>query len=67
MKDIRLVKNKQTGATKDFAFVEFFTIEDTENVFRKVNAGDIKLNGDYITVQYSKSHKNNRYYDEHTP
>jgi len=50
VKDIRLVKNKQTGATKDFAFVEFFTIEDTENVYRKVNAGDIKLNGEYITV-----------------
>ena len=27
MKDIRLVKNKQTGIQRDFAFVEFYNIE----------------------------------------
>jgi RNA-binding protein 5/10 len=58
VKDIRLVPNKMTGGTKDFAFVEFFTIDDTENVFRKVSNGEFKIRGEPITIQYSKSSRN---------
>ena len=46
VKDIRLVPNKVTGGTKDFAFVEFYTIEDTENVLKKVTNGDFRLRGE---------------------
>jgi len=27
VKDIRMIKNKNTGQMRDFAFVEFFTID----------------------------------------
>lgn len=64
VKDIRLVPNKQTGGTKDFAFVEFFTIDDTENVFRKVTNGEYKIRGEVITIQYSKSSRSQRFFEE---
>ena len=50
VKDIRMVPNKLTGGTKDFAFVEFFTMEDSENVFRRVSNGEFKIRGEQITI-----------------
>lgn len=41
-----MVPNKLTGGTKDFAFVEFFTMEDSENVFRRVTNGEFKIRGE---------------------
>ena len=31
---------------KDFAFVEFYSVEDTENVFRYVTQNEVRLRGD---------------------
>ena len=65
VKDIRLVPNKVTGGTKDFAFVEFYTMEDTENVLKRVTSGDFRIRGEPISIQYSKSSRNQRFFDEH--
>lgn len=37
IKDIRMIKNKATGMNKDFAFVEFFTPEETAAAFKIAN------------------------------
>lgn len=34
VRDIRLVKNKSTGLQRDFAFIEFYTIEEAETVLK---------------------------------
>ncbi|KRX09287.1 hypothetical protein PPERSA_05956 [Pseudocohnilembus persalinus] len=54
VKDIRLVKNKTTGAQRDFAFVEFFTVEEAEKVLEQTER-DLRINGQDVHVLYSKS------------
>lgn len=70
VKDIRLVKNKapkdpRMKEQKDFAFVEFYSVEDAENVFRYVTQNEVKLHGDTLIIQYSRSNRSSRYDDFH--
>ena len=34
VRDVRQIKNKMTGRFKDFAFIEFFTPEETSIAYR---------------------------------
>ena len=66
MKDIRLVKNKipkdpRMKEQKDFAFVEFFSVEDAENVFRFVTQNEVRLHGDQLIIQYSRNNRASRF------
>lgn len=60
IKDIRMIKNKATGMNKDFAFVEFFTPEETAAAFKIANETEFRINGEPVTVLYSKNRKEER-------
>jgi RNA recognition motif-containing protein len=55
-----MIKNKSTGTNKDFAFVEFFTAEETANAFKIGNEPGFKISGEPVTVLYSKNRKDER-------
>ncbi|CAK83514.1 unnamed protein product (macronuclear) [Paramecium tetraurelia] len=72
VKDIRLVKNKvpkdpRMKEQKDFAFVEFFSVEDAENVYRYVTQNEVRLHGDQLIIQYSRNNRASRYEDHQKP
>lgn len=48
---------------KDFAFVEFFSVEDAENVFRYVTQNEVRLKGDQLIIQYSRNNRASRFED----
>ena len=52
--DIRLIKDKITNEFKEFAFVEFPTIEIATNAFTQFTLNPVTLNGQDITVDFSK-------------
>jgi RNA-binding protein 5/10 len=54
VKDIRMIKDKNTGELRDFAFVEFFTLEDAGKVMQYSKKEDILINGCPIHLTYSK-------------
>lgn len=37
VRDIRQIRNKLTGAFKDFAFIEFYSPEETAAAYREAN------------------------------
>ncbi|EGR30144.1 hypothetical protein IMG5_140420 [Ichthyophthirius multifiliis] len=51
IKDVRLVKNKQNGQQRDFAFVEFYTLEDAERVLSQTSGLDFKVGGEHVQTQ----------------
>lgn len=55
VKDIRLVKNRNTGNMKDFAFVEFFTPEEAERVVKMTQGPDFRVNGQPVTISLSRT------------
>lgn len=61
VRDIRQIKNKLTGTFKDFAFIEFFSPEDTAVAFREANDPDFKINGQKLTVMYSRNKSEDDY------
>ena len=54
MKDIRLVKDKESGMNKDFAFVEFHTLEDSALVLERAKIEKVRVKGVSVFVSYSK-------------
>ena len=64
MKDIRLVRDKQAEDQKqyrDFAFVEFFSLEDAQSVLERAKIDRIKVKGSPVFVSYSKFKRPEQY------
>lgn len=62
VKDVRQIKNKLTGEFKDFAFLEFFSPEETSQAFREANEPGFKIAGQKVTVMFSRNKSNDDYY-----
>lgn len=60
IKDIRMIKNRSTGDNKDFAFVEFYTPEETAHAFRIGNEPGFQIRGEHVDVLYSKNRRDER-------
>jgi len=50
--EVRVIRNKQTGESRRFAFVEFFSIEDATSFLTEHN-GSIFLHGAKVSLDYS--------------
>jgi RNA recognition motif-containing protein len=40
-----MIRNKNTGMNKDFAFVEFYSPEETTLAYKATNATELKIQG----------------------
>jgi RNA recognition motif-containing protein len=52
-----MIRNKNTGMNKDFAFVEFYSAEETTLAFKAANSNDFKIQGEPVSVLYSKNRR----------
>ena len=59
---MRQIKNKLTGRYKDFAFVEFFTPEETAIAYREANDPRFRIAGQKVTVLYSRNKSDDDYF-----
>jgi len=57
VKDIRMIKDKNTGELRDFAFIEFFTLQDSANVIASTRKEPLLIKGQSVNVSYSKLKK----------
>lgn len=70
MKDVRLVKERHetsgsTSATnKDFAFVEFFSVEDATQVLEQAKYEKLRIKGSLVYLSYSKFKRHEQYVKE---
>ncbi len=62
MRDIRQIKNKLTGKFKDFAFVEFFSPEETAQAYKIANESNFRIAGQRVTVMYSRNKSDDDYF-----
>ena len=62
VRDIRQIRNKLTGKFKDFAFIEFFTPEETAQAYRIANEPDFRINGQRVSVMYSRNKSDDDYF-----
>ncbi len=65
MKDVRLIKEKNDDSSekpshpyKDFAFVEFFSVQDATMVLEQAKYERMKIKGSTIFLSYSKFKRN---------
>jgi RNA recognition motif-containing protein len=54
VKDIRLISDKITGEIRDYAFVDYFSIEEATNAINNIKRNPIKLRNNPIFVTFSK-------------
>lgn len=57
MKDIRLVRDKDNNnsiTNRDFAFIEFHSIEDSTMILERAKIDKIRIRGIPVFVSYSK-------------
>lgn len=66
IKDIRMIRNKLTGQLKEFAFIEFFTPEETAMALKNATAPEFRIRGGKVTVMYSRN-KNEEDYAKPLP
>lgn len=52
--DVRLIKNKMTGESRGFAFVDFSTVQEAQG-FIDYNNGIFTIDGRNVTLDYSTS------------
>jgi hypothetical protein len=52
-----MIKDKNSGELRDFAFIEFFTLEDANYVMKMVKKSQIKINNYPVYVTYSRIKK----------
>ena len=45
VRDVRQIRNKMSGGYKDFAFIEFFSPEETSIAYREANESNFKISG----------------------
>ncbi len=55
VKDIRMIRNRHTGALRDFAFIEFFSLEDSAKVMNGIKKEPLMFKGQPVRVTYSKT------------
>ena len=65
VKDVRLIKDRISGAQKPFAFIEFATAEEADSAVYCGEQGCVKLLGETVTVLHSKGKR--REVDAPTP
>jgi len=49
-----MIKDRNTGDLRDFAFVEYFTLEDANKVLQISRSKDILVLGQCVHITYSK-------------
>ena len=49
-----MIKDKLTGEVKDFAFVEFFSIEEAQFVVNQIKKSPVKIRDNPVYVTFSK-------------
>jgi len=42
---------------KDFAFIEFYSIDEAENVLKMTSGSDFKIRGKSVMINFSKNRK----------
>lgn len=52
-----MIKNRTTGSNKDFAFVEFYTPEETAQAYKIGNEPGFQIQGEHVDVLYSKNRR----------
>ncbi len=54
IKDIRLIKDKEGDLYRDFAFIEFHSVEDATFVLERAKQDRVKIRGVPVYLSYSK-------------
>jgi RNA recognition motif-containing protein len=49
-----MIKDKLTGEIKDFAFVEFFTLDEAQYAIAQIKKNPVKIRDNHVYVTYSK-------------
>ncbi len=49
-----MIKDRNTGELRDFAFVEFFSLEDANTVMQRAKQDSLMVLGHQVHVTYSK-------------
>ena len=62
VRDVRQIRNKLTGRYKDFAFIEFFTPEETSIAFKEANEAGFRVAGQRVVVNYSRNKSDDDYF-----
>jgi len=69
VKEVRLVHDKQTGASRGFAFVEFYSVDDATRVLRE--AGSMRIDNHPVRMSFARGQDINRNswggYPQYTP
>lgn len=61
MKDIRLIRDRITGEIKDFAFVEYFSIDEAMFALDRIRQDPIRIKNNPLFVTFSKLKRNEDY------
>lgn len=54
VKDIRMIRDKISAELKDFAFVEYFTVEEATYAMNQIKKNPIKIKNQVIYCTFSK-------------
>lgn len=54
VKDVRLIRDKITGEQKDFAFVEYFSIDEATFALDQIKKIPVKIRNNPIFATFSK-------------
>ncbi len=54
VKDIRMIRDKLSAELKDFAFVEYFTVEEATYAINQIKKNPIKIKNQIIYCTFSK-------------
>lgn len=61
IKDIRTIKDKQGDQYRDFAFIEFHSIEDATYVIERAKQDRVKIRGQPVYLAFSKFKQSEQY------
>jgi RNA recognition motif-containing protein len=54
VKDIRMIRDRISGEVKDFAFIEFFTLDEANCVLAEMKRNPLSIKGQPVNITYSK-------------
>ena len=61
VKDIRMLKDKESGEKREFAFVEYHSVEDSKKVVDFAKREGVVIKGERVFVSFSKFKKTEQY------